>query len=82
MLGQKKFYEADPHQEIVDRFIEENNPYEPSQPLDIDLRKYLQYAAEHNIRDISTLSDDVISQFMIRRKPELVSSQEATYCSA
>ena len=64
MFGQMK--SPDPHQEVVDRFLEENNPYEPSKPLRIDLRKYLQYAREHNITDPSTIPDEILDQFMIR----------------
>ena len=63
MFGQKTI--PDPHQEIVDEFLKENNPYEPSRPLRINLRKYLQYAEEHHISDPSMLPDEVIDQFML-----------------
>ena len=66
MFGQMK--SPDPHQEIVDRFLEENSPYEPSRPLQIDLRKYIQYAREHNISDPSTIPEEILDQFMIREE--------------
>ena len=66
MFGQMK--SPDPHQEVVDRFLEENNPYEPSRPLRIDLRKYIQYARENHITDPSTIPDEVLDQFMIREE--------------
>lgn len=46
MFGQKTI--PDPHQEIVDQYLREHNPCEPSKPLRINLRKYLQYAEEHH----------------------------------
>ena len=64
MLGQK--ISPDPHQEIVDKYLAENNPYQPSKPLQIDLRKYIQYAREHNIKDPSTIPDDILDQFMLK----------------
>ena len=41
MFGQKTI--PDPHQEIVDQYLKDHNPCEPSKPLRIDLRKYLDY---------------------------------------
>ena len=63
MYGQMKF--SDPHQEIVDKFLEDHNPYEPSEPLRIDLRKYIQYARENRITDPSTIPDDILDQFVL-----------------
>ena len=51
MFGQKTI--PDPHQEIVDQYLKDHNPCEPSKPLRIDLRKYLDYAEEHHITDPS-----------------------------
>ena len=64
MFGPK--ISPDPHQEIVDKYLAENNPYKPSKPLQIDLRKYSQYAREHNIKDPSTIPDDILDQFMLK----------------
>ena len=64
MFGQKTY--PDPHQEIVDKYLAENNPYQPSKPLQIDLRKYIQYAREHNIKDPSTIPDEILDQFMVK----------------
>ena len=63
MFGQKTY--PDPHQEIVDKYLVENNPYKPSKPLQIDLRKYIQYAREHNIKDPSTIPEEILDQFMV-----------------
>ena len=63
MFGQKTI--PDPHQDTVDQYLKDNNPYEPSKPLRINLRKYLQYAEENNITDPSILSDEVLDQFML-----------------
>ena len=70
MFGQMKY--PDPHQEIVDKFLEENNPYEPSKPLHIDLRKYVQYAREHHIRDPKEIPDEILDRFMIEPKEEKI----------
>lgn len=63
MFGQKTI--PDPHQEIVDQYLREHNPCEPSKPLRINLRKYLQYAEEHHITDPSTIPDEILDQFMV-----------------
>ncbi len=63
MFGQKNY--PDPHQEIVDRFLEEHTPYESSKPLCFDLRKYSQYIREHNITDPTAIPDEVLDQFVI-----------------
>ena len=63
MFGQKTI--RDPHQEIVDQYLKDHNPCEPSKPLRIDLRKYLDYAEEHHITDPSTLPDEILDQFML-----------------
>ena len=63
MFGQKTI--PDPHQEIVDQYLKDHNPCEPSKPLRIDLRKYLDYAEEHHITDPSTLPDEILDQFML-----------------
>ena len=63
MFGQKTI--PDPHQEIVVQYLKDHNPCEPSKPLRIDLRKYLDYAEEHHITDPSTLPDEILDQFML-----------------
>ena len=63
MFGQKNY--PDPHQEIIDKFLEDNNPYVPSQPMRIDLRKYIQYARERGITDPSSIPDEILDQFML-----------------
>ena len=68
MFGQKTC--PDPHQEIVDKYLAENNPYEPSKPLRIDLRKYIQYAREHNITDPAEIPDEILDTFMLPEKLE------------
>ena len=45
--------------------LREHNPCEPSKPLRINLRKYLQYAEEHHITDPSTIPDEILDQFMV-----------------
>jgi len=72
MYGQTKSLENDPLQEIVDKYVEENNPYGPFKPLRINLRKYLQYVEEHNITDPSTIPDEVLDTFMLPEPPECV----------
>ena len=64
MFGQKTI--PDPHQEIVDQYLREHNPSEPSKPLQIDLRKYLEYAEKHHISDPSSIPDEILDQFMLK----------------
>ncbi len=68
MFGQTTY--SDPHQEIVDRYLAENNPYEPSKPLRINLRKYLQYAEQHNIQDPSSIPEEILDTFMLPEHPK------------
>ena len=70
MFGQTMF--PDPHQEIVDQFLAENDPSQPSKPLKINLRKYLQYAEEHHITDPSTIPDEILDTFMLEQNTEQV----------
>ena len=70
MYGQMKTPEADPLQETVDKFIEENNPYGPFKPLRINLRKYLKYAEEHHITDPSTIPEEILDTFMLPEKDQ------------
>lgn len=72
MFGQKTI--PDPHQEIVDQYLREHNPCEPSKPLRINLRKYLQYAEEHHITDPSTIPDEILDQFMV--EPQRAAQQQ------
>ena len=68
MFGQTTY--SDPHQEIVDRYLAENNPYEPSKPQRINLRKYLQYAEQHNIQDPSSIPEEILDTFMLPEHPK------------
>lgn len=68
MFGQTTY--SDPYQEIVDRYLAENNPYEPSKPLRINLRKYLQYAEQHNIQDPSSIPEEILDTFMLPEHPK------------
>ena len=68
MFGQTTY--SDPHQEIVDRYLAENNPYEPSKPLRINLRKYLQYAEQHSIQDPSSIPEEILDTFMLPEHPK------------
>ena len=68
MFGQTTH--SDPHQEIVDKYLAENNPYEPSKPLRFNLRKYIQYAEQHNIQDPSVIPEEILDTFMLPDPPE------------
>ena len=61
MIGQTKLYSK--HQDIVDRFLEENDPYAPSSPVPFDLHGYLDYVSENHIEDPDMIPADVLSQF-------------------
>lgn len=61
MIGQTKSYSK--HQDIVDRFLEESNPYNPAPPVPFDLHGYLEYVSEHHIEDPDTIPSDVMKQF-------------------
>jgi len=61
MIGQTKFYSK--HQDIVDRFLEETDPYTPVTPVPFDLHGYLDYISEHHIDDPDTIPADVMKQF-------------------
>ena len=68
MFGQTTY--SDPHQDIVDKYLEENNPYEPSKPLKINLRKYLQYAEQHNLQEPTAIPEEILDSFMLPEKPQ------------
>ena len=61
MIGQTKHYSK--HQDIVDRYLEETDPYTPSTSVPFDLHGYLDYVSEHHIDDPDTIPDDVMKQF-------------------
>ena len=51
------------HQDVVNRFIAESNPYVTHEPLRFNLRAYDAYIHEHNITDPDQIPEEVISQF-------------------
>ena len=61
MIGQTKSYSK--HQDIVDRFLEECNPYNSGSPTPFDLHGYLDYVSEHHIDDPDTIPSDVMNHF-------------------
>ena len=61
MIGQTKLYSK--HQDIVDRFLEETDPFTPSTPVPFDLHGYLDYVSEHHIDDPEDIPDDILKQF-------------------
>ena len=61
MIGQTKSYSK--HQDIVDRFLEETNPYTPGTTVPFDLHGYLDYASEHHIDDPDSIPEDVMKRF-------------------
>ena len=64
--------ETDPIQEMVDRYIEENNPYGPFKPLRMNLRKYLKYAEEQHITDPSTIPEEILDTFKLSEKNQII----------
>ena len=61
MIGQTKSYSK--HQVIVDRFLEECNPYNSGSPTPFDLHGYLDYVSEHHIDDPDSVPPDVMKLF-------------------
>ena len=37
-------------QKVVDKYMQDYNPYEKHEPLQFDLRGYAQYVKEHNLK--------------------------------
>ena len=72
MLGQKRLSDYEQYQEEVDRYLEENDPYAPLSPLRIDLRRYLEYAEENGITDVSEIPYETLATFLITDNPERV----------
>lgn len=62
MYGQMK--PSSKHQEIVNKYIAENNPYVARELLHFNLRAYDAYMREHGITDPDQIPEDVMSQFM------------------
>lgn len=52
----------DEKQRIADEFIERTNPYRPYEPLEFNLRDYLQYLEDHNI-DNRHIPNEVMQKF-------------------
>lgn len=61
MIGQTKSYSK--HQDIVDRFLEETDPFVPSASIPFDLHGYLDYVSEHQIDDPETIPDEILKGF-------------------
>ena len=61
MIGQTKTYSK--HQDIVDRFLEETDPYTSTAPIPFDLHGYLNYVTEHHIEDPDAIPADVMNHF-------------------
>ena len=72
MLGQKRFSDNELYQEEINRYLEDNDPYKPLTPLRIDLRKYLQYADENNITEVSEIPDDILNTFMLPEEADSI----------
>ena len=51
------------HQDIVDKYIVENNPYIAHEPLHFNLRAYDAYMREHGITDPDQIPEEVLTQF-------------------
>ena len=51
------------HQDVVNRFIAENNPYVVREPLRFNLRAYDEYIHEHSITDPDQIPEEVMMQF-------------------
>ena len=61
MTDQTKSYSK--HQDIVDRFIEETDPYTHKAPVPFDLHGYLDYVSEHHIEDPDMIPQEVMERF-------------------
>ena len=51
------------HQDTVNRFIANNNPYAEKEPLRFNLRTYDAYIHEHDITDPDQIPEEVLTQF-------------------
>ncbi len=61
MYGQMK--PSSRHQDIVNKYIAENNPYIAHEPLRFNLRAYDAYMREHGITDPDQIPEEVMAQF-------------------
>ena len=61
MYGQMK--PSSKHQDIVNKYIAENNPYIAHEPLHFNLRAYDAYMHEHGITDPDQIPEEVMSRF-------------------
>ena len=62
MYGQMK--PSSKHQDIVNKYIAENNPYIVHEPLRFNLRAYDAYMHEHSITDPDQIPEEVMTQFI------------------
>ena len=72
MSGQRTVSSYEKYQVEVDRYFENNYPYEPLKPLRINLREYLQYAEDNKITDVSEIPDEILDSFMLPEKPQSI----------
>ena len=61
MIGQTKFYSK--HQDIVDQYLKDNDPYINPPSIPFDLHGYLDYVSEHHIEDPDKISAEIMSRF-------------------
>ena len=61
MYGQMK--PSSRHQDIINKFVAENNPYIAHEPLRFNLRAYDAYMREHGITDPDLIPEEVMTQF-------------------
>jgi len=79
MYGQMK--PSDKPQEIVNRYIAENNPNIAHEPLRFNLRAYDAYMREHGITDPEQIPEEVMSQFTVSGQAQPGKSPDNQECA-